>query len=162
MEFITNGKSAEIIANQINKIVTNANTDPTVNDDETQNYFIGSKWLNVSTGVEYTCSNAATGAAVWIRVAPEIASQSEAEAGENNTKSSSPLRVFQAIAKWINNISIGSVGDLTNSTITSSDTVKSSLGKLQGQINNKQKTITYGTSAPSGGSDGDVYDQYFN
>ena len=74
----------------------------------------------------------------------------------------SPLRVFQSIAKWITSVAIGSVGAFTNSTISSTDTIEASLGKLQGLINNKQKTITYGTRAPSGGSNGDVYEQYFD
>lgn len=162
MELITNGKSAETIANQINKIITNSTANPTVTDDETQNFFIGSKWINTETGQEFTCQDATTGAAVWILAVPDIATQSEAETGTDNKKSMSPLRVFQAIAKWISSISIGSIGSFNNSSITSDDTVVSSLGKLQGQINNKQKSITYGTGTPSGGSNGDVYDQYFN
>lgn len=162
MNFITNGKSAEIIANQINKITTNSTSNPKASDDESKNFFIGSKWLNTSSGQEFTCLDATVNAAVWSLTTPDIATQSEAEEGTNNTKTMSPIRVFQSIAKWINNISIGSVGSFINSSITSKDTVQSSLGKLQGQINNKQKTISYGTGTPSGGSDGDIYDQYFD
>lgn len=162
MDFITNGKSAETIANQINKITVNATKDPTATDDSSKNYFIGSKWLNTSTGKEYTCKSAAVGAAVWILNSPEFATQAEAEAGTNSTKSMSPLRVFQAIAKWISSTKIGSVGAFSNSTITANDTVVNSLGKLQGQINAQQAKIQSGTSAPTGGSDGDIYIQYFN
>ena len=161
MEFIKNGKSGEAIANQINKITTNSTTNPTVNDDATNNFFIGSKWLNTSTGQEFTCLDDTSGAAVWSLTTPDIATQTEAETGTNNTKTMSPLRVFQAISKWIKSVSIGSVGTFTNSTITSTDTIQSSLAKLQGQINNKQKTITSGTEMPTGGSDGDIYIQYF-
>lgn len=34
-------------------------------------------------------------------------------------------------------------------------------GLIDNLTNNKQKTIARGTSAPSGGSDGDIYIQYF-
>ena len=162
MEFITNGKSAEVIANQINKIITNSTANPTATDDESKNFFVGSKWFNTETNQEFTCQDATTGAAVWTLTTPDIATQPEAEAGTNNTKTMSPLRVFQAIAKWITSVAVGSVGTFTNETISSTDTIQSSLGKLQGQINNRQKSITYGTGTPSGGSNGDVYDQYFN
>ena len=39
--------------------------DPTVNDDITQGYKIGSKWVNNNSNEEYCCTDNATGAAVW-------------------------------------------------------------------------------------------------
>jgi hypothetical protein len=40
--------------------------DPTVSNDNTQDYGVGSTWFNTSTGIEWHCISAATGAAVWV------------------------------------------------------------------------------------------------
>jgi len=38
---------------------------PGVSNDNTQDFGVGSHWLNTTTGIEYVCVSAATGAAVW-------------------------------------------------------------------------------------------------
>ena len=38
---------------------------PTVNDDETEGYAVGSRWVDVTHGKAYTCLDATDGAAVW-------------------------------------------------------------------------------------------------
>jgi len=43
-----------------------ATVNPSVNDDETDNYRKGSKWYNETTGVLFYCKDATTAAAVWI------------------------------------------------------------------------------------------------
>jgi hypothetical protein len=40
-------------------------TDPTVSNDSTQGYSVGSIWLNTATNVAYVCFDATAGAAVW-------------------------------------------------------------------------------------------------
>jgi len=45
-----------------------ATSDPTVNDDETQAYDIGSRWVNVDTNTVFECVDATAGAAVWVTV----------------------------------------------------------------------------------------------
>lgn len=40
---------------------------PTVSNDNTQDYGVGSRWIDVTHNTEYTCISAATGAAVWIQ-----------------------------------------------------------------------------------------------
>lgn len=42
--------------------------DPTVNNDNTQGYGVGSHWVNTSTKRVWYCVNSATGAAEWIRI----------------------------------------------------------------------------------------------
>lgn len=42
-----------------------ATTNPTVTNDDSENYSQGSTWLNTSTGTMYVCTDASTGAAVW-------------------------------------------------------------------------------------------------
>jgi hypothetical protein len=42
-----------------------ATTAPTASNDNTQDYGAASRWLNTTTGLEYVCVSAATGAAVW-------------------------------------------------------------------------------------------------
>ena len=80
------------------------------------------------------------------------------------------------IKNYINNTMIGdinstisSTASTINATITSNQTanntrftqVEGSITSLEGTINAKQKAITSGTGTPSGGSDGDIYIQYF-
>lgn len=48
-----------------------ATTDPGVTNDNTQNYAIGSTWLNTSTGVQWRAVGVATGAAEWV---PQVGS----------------------------------------------------------------------------------------
>ena len=43
----------------------NAITDPTINDDVSLGYSVGSRWINLATGYTYTCTDATLGAAVW-------------------------------------------------------------------------------------------------
>jgi hypothetical protein len=38
---------------------------PTVNDDNTQGYYVGYKWVDTATDTTYHCEDATTGAAVW-------------------------------------------------------------------------------------------------
>lgn len=42
-----------------------ATTAPTVTDDNTKGYAVGSVWINTSTNMPYTCTNSGTGVAVW-------------------------------------------------------------------------------------------------
>lgn len=41
---------------------------PTVNDDGTANYGVGSLWYDTTADVLYSCIDSSTGAAVWVRV----------------------------------------------------------------------------------------------
>lgn len=43
----------------------NATADPTVNDDGTAGYVVGSQWINVSNKTDWICLDNSTGAAVW-------------------------------------------------------------------------------------------------
>lgn len=74
----------------------------------------------------------------------DYASQAEAEAGTENTKVMTSLRVFQAILKWIQTKTLSFFGTftVTNSAITDTDTVLSAFGKAQGQLNNKEALIS--------------------
>lgn len=47
---------------------TTATAAPTVNDDNTQGYAVGSLWINVTSGDVYHLKVATTGAAVWLRL----------------------------------------------------------------------------------------------
>jgi len=42
-----------------------ATTDPAGSDDNTQDYSVGSRWLNTTAGRAWTCLSATTGAAIW-------------------------------------------------------------------------------------------------
>lgn len=42
-----------------------ATTDPTTGDDDGDGYEVGSRWVNTTSGEEFVCVDASTGAAVW-------------------------------------------------------------------------------------------------
>lgn len=79
--------------------------------------------------------------------------------------------IYAVIQQHIQDIDDGSLyvpktggtitGNLTvNGTLTNSG-LTTSLNNLTTAVNGKQKTITSGTAAPTGGSNGDIYIQYF-
>jgi hypothetical protein len=63
--------------------------------------------------------------------------------------------IYDEIEEHIQDIDEGSIYVLK----TNYDTDKATMTTA---INGKQKAITSGTAAPSGGSNGDIYIQYFN
>lgn len=59
-------------------------TAPTVTDDESLGYSVGSLWFDSATGVLYTCSDATIGAAVWaVSAEPEIATYYTGDSGDD-------------------------------------------------------------------------------
>lgn len=50
--------------------VYGATSAPTINDDITQGYAVGSRWLDVTNDDEYVCLDATAGAAVWKKTTP--------------------------------------------------------------------------------------------
>lgn len=53
--------------NELNAMLNNftATIDPTINDDSSDGYSVGSVWVNTSTDKAFTCVDATAGAAVW-------------------------------------------------------------------------------------------------
>lgn len=49
---------------------TESTGDPTVNDDETQGYDVGSRWINTSSGIVFFATDVTTGSAVWVSADP--------------------------------------------------------------------------------------------
>lgn len=56
-------KLSRLVHPQINKTAT---TDPTITDDSTQGYEVGSTWVNTQTDESFTCVDAAPGSAIWL------------------------------------------------------------------------------------------------
>lgn len=80
--------------------------------------------------------------------------------------------VVNTLKTKLDGIASGANKTIINNTLTSTSTsealsanqgraLKSLIDSLTTTVNGKQKTITRGTSAPSGGSNGDIYIQYF-
>jgi hypothetical protein len=65
-----------IIVSQNSNVVTsiksefNKNVAPTINDDNTTGYSVGSRWIDTTLGDEYVNVDATTGAAVWKKTTP--------------------------------------------------------------------------------------------
>lgn len=60
--FVLTGDSAEGRDN------LSASTDPTPDDDELENYAVGSRWFNTTTGRVWTCVDATEDTAVWVEM----------------------------------------------------------------------------------------------
>ncbi len=45
-------------------------TDPTTSDDSSAGFAVGSRWFNTTTSVEWICTDASIGAAVWVEPTP--------------------------------------------------------------------------------------------
>jgi len=59
------------IAN-LTKVKLDATSAPTVNDDDTQGYSVGSVWIDINADKIYQCTDASTGAANWIEISAII------------------------------------------------------------------------------------------
>lgn len=57
--------SSTDIQTQYHKCNFIATADPGVDDDDTEGYCVGSKWINISTGMVFQCVDDTTDAAVW-------------------------------------------------------------------------------------------------
>lgn len=79
----TNGSWGNPQPFTILKSNTNATTNPTVANDQTQGYVVGSFWINTTVPVYYVASSVATGAAVWTPVLPVGTSAGTTAAGND-------------------------------------------------------------------------------
>jgi hypothetical protein len=59
-------------ANNIPKANLTATTDPTVNDDSSDGYQEGSKWVNITLGKVFFLTDDTVGAAVWVDINPAL------------------------------------------------------------------------------------------
>lgn len=85
---------------------------------------------------------------------------------DNNLTSTSTTKALSAYQGKVLKDTIDANKITVNNTLTSTSTAYA-LSAYQGKVlkdtvDTKQKAITSGTSAPSGGSNGDIYIQYFN
>jgi len=94
-----NNPAHEIIADskatldEYQKDNLSATADPTVNDDISQGYAIGSRWIRPDTNQEWVCTNNALGAAVWVEGSPEAFGMSVQQVSsdeESSTTNTSP------------------------------------------------------------------------
>lgn len=86
-----------------------ASSNPTVNNDETEDYQIGSRWYNTSASTEFVCLGAATGAAVWVET-----TQSPASGGGDVSGPGSSTN--QALVRWD-----GTSGDTVQDSLVTVD-----------------------------------------
>lgn len=54
------------VATKLPKSVLDASTNPTVDQDITEGYEVGSRWFNIATGDQFMCVDNTNGAAIWI------------------------------------------------------------------------------------------------
>jgi hypothetical protein len=95
--------SPVVYANSINGVV------PDVTFDNTKGYAVGSRYRLLNTGVEYLCSNASTGAAVWTAVGNVSSVNSGINISVDNTNPNAPI--------------INSLSDRYKTTSTTSNSV---------------------------------------
>ena len=70
--------------------------------------------------------------------------------------------VLDELEQELANVEDGSAYVLKTDYTDDIEEINSSLQSINTSLGNKQKTITRGTSNPSGGTNGDIYIQYFN
>src|SRR5436853_1516434 len=56
------------LGNRLPKTNYLATTDPTINDDQTHDYWPGSQWHNLSSGIFWKCFDSTAGAAIWKQI----------------------------------------------------------------------------------------------
>jgi len=66
-------------ATKLPKSRQSASTDPGVDDDVTEGYEVGSRWINSSVGLEYLCTDNTAGSAVWKETTGVISTPEYAE-----------------------------------------------------------------------------------
>ena len=54
------------LADRIGPCNYTATTDPTSSDNESLNYYVGSRWMNQTTGTEWVCIASSTSTATWV------------------------------------------------------------------------------------------------
>jgi len=120
--------------NKIYTATTTTTFDAGVNPEQ------GVIYTRLSNNVIYRWSGSAY---ISISNPIDLATQAEAEAGTENSKAMTAMRVFQAILKWIQTKTLSFFGTFTpsNSAISGSDTILSAFAKAQGQINNKENLL---------------------
>src|SRR6218665_2308002 len=61
------GENGDVVLNNVPNLKVNlaATTAPTVTDDTSKGYAIGSRWINITTMKEYVCVKSDSGTAVW-------------------------------------------------------------------------------------------------
>lgn len=103
----------------INHKNMNYNDNPTINDDKSKFYSIGSRWFNTLTFNEFICTDATVGAAIWIIISDNVALNDHINSdgsdhsfiNQNVTTTSSPEFV---------SISLGNI-DINGNNITSTN-----------------------------------------
>lgn len=91
---------------------------------------------------------------------------------DNSKENKTTLELANTLKTKLDGIDSGANKTVINNTLTSTSTsealsanqgksLKDLIDSLNTIVNGKQKTISKGTSTPSGGSDGDIYIQYF-
>lgn len=93
-----------------------ATTAPTVSNDSSQGYSIGSVWINTTTNLAYVCTNASVGAAIWVTSTGVTGASNVGSAGVGFFKQESGSTLqFKNLAPASNKISV--VDDTGNSDV---------------------------------------------
>lgn len=124
-----------------------ATSAPTANNDTSEGYSIGSRWIDVTNDNTYTCVDNTDGAAVWVQEngSGGGGSMTDAEiktAYENNPNTNA---LTDALLTKLNNIEAGATGDQTGTEIVA--TIDAELG----QTDWKTPGSGGGSGLPAGG-----------
>lgn len=84
------------------KFKVDATTAPTVNDDASAGYGVGSAWIDVTNDKAYTCVDATTGAAIWRDEAHANAAQAWLKPQRNQAKATNATATGEQTPDWAN------------------------------------------------------------
>lgn len=112
---------------QNTKVNYTATVEPTMTDDSSSGYSVGSVWINVSTAMTYHCLDSTAGAAVWRRL--DIVSHTELSEIGSNTHDQIDTHIADAtIHRQINDAGTSATDLWSASQISSQLATKSATG----------------------------------
>lgn len=79
------------VSTKVPKAVLDASTNPTVDQDITEGYEVGSRWFNIATGEQFLCVDNTNGQAIWVTGGDLIVNLSPTILGSNASLSQTDL-----------------------------------------------------------------------
>lgn len=114
------------------KVNLTATTAPTVNDDTTEGYAVGSRWINTTSEKEYVLVDATDGAAVWIETTQNGASTLTTYYDASETVSSTTSTSYiQKVRLTLSNIVAGTYVIWYSAELRNSSTTRPSAMRVQ-------------------------------
>jgi len=145
-EIIINGLKG--IADRVGTTNWTATTNPTVGNDNTQGYSVGSQWYNTVQNRYYTCVLAVTGAAIWRETVDFASARSNLVGQSSLIIQANTLTLSSVTTNTITGTSVGIISSVGNTTITTNGNLDIATGGVTNIVSNGllvNSTTQYGS-----------------